>query len=109
MAYGSYSGGTFKTVNGLPSGDSLDYMGNQLDIVNVAGATLALTGSSNRILVGPGGGVLNVTGTISNPGRKFELADHRRNDRIIPDAYQWVQPAFRRQFSTHRDHRRHQP
>ena len=33
MAYGSYDGGTFTTVTGLPSGDTLAYNPTELDIV----------------------------------------------------------------------------
>jgi autotransporter-associated beta strand protein len=52
MAYGSYGGGTFTTVTGLPSGDRLAYNANQLDIAAGLANNSILGASTTSVSLG---------------------------------------------------------
>ena len=60
LAYGSYGGGTFATVTGLPSGDTLAYDATELTIIPISFTSFWATGSGNWSSPG------NWTGRVPN-------------------------------------------
>ena len=52
MAYGSYGGGSFTTVNGLPGGDRLAYNATQLDVIAGSANNSILAASPGSITLG---------------------------------------------------------